>query len=54
MILAGLGIDLKLLSKQFQIVSRLSILPTAVEIICITVIAHFTLDMTWLWGLLLG
>lgn len=54
MLLAGLGIDLKAFVSQLGAVTRLSIIPTVGEVITITLIAKWTLQMTWLWGLLLG
>lgn len=54
MLLAGLNIELTSLLEHLNIVLRLSILPTVAEVLIITLIAKWTLSMTWLWGVLLG
>jgi NhaP-type Na+/H+ or K+/H+ antiporter len=54
MLLAGLGLDLDALRKLFGIIARLTLLPTVAEVGIITVIAYYTLNMPWLWGILLG
>lgn len=54
MLLAGLNIELAALVQHSSVVLRLSILPTVAEVLVITLIAKWTLDMSWMWGILLG
>lgn len=54
MLLAGLGIDVRALSKVYAVILRLTFIPTAVEVIAIAVLAMLVLHMPWLWAILLG
>lgn len=54
MLLAGLGLEVKVFKKLLGMVVRLSIIPTVAETVIVAVLAHFLLQMPWLWGLLLG
>lgn len=54
MLLAGLGLDLQALKKCLGIVIRLTLIPSLVEVSCITVLSVLLLKMPWLWSMLLG
>lgn len=54
MLLAGLGLELDALKKLSGMVARVTLIPTALETISIAVLAHYLMDMPWLWGILLG
>lgn len=54
MLLAGLGINLKVFVSQLGAVGCLTIIPTVGEVTIITLIANWLFEMSWLWGLLLG
>nr|XP_014094552.1 sodium/hydrogen exchanger 9B2 isoform X2 [Bactrocera oleae] len=54
MLLAGLGLDASAFKKLWLMILRLTLVPTIAEVTIITVIARFTLDMPWFWGILLG
>lgn len=54
MLLAGLGLDLEALKKLCGMVTRLTLVPTFVEVVCVAVLSFFLLKMPWLWGILLG
>lgn len=54
MLLAGLGLDASAFKKLWLMILRLTLVPTIAEVAIITVIARFTLDMPWFWGILLG
>lgn len=54
MLLAGLGLDLDALRQLFAMVVRLSVVPTVAEVAAVAVLAHWLLQMPWLWGLLTG
>ncbi|XP_018791331.1 PREDICTED: mitochondrial sodium/hydrogen exchanger 9B2 isoform X2 [Bactrocera latifrons] len=54
MLLAGLGLDANAFKKLWLMILRLTLVPTIAEVTIITLIARFTLDMPWFWGILLG
>lgn len=54
MLLAGLGIDVHALVKLLGVIFRLTVLPTLVEVVVISVMSVFILNMPWLWSILLG
>ncbi|XP_065372260.1 sodium/hydrogen exchanger 9B2 [Calliphora vicina] len=54
MLLAGLGLDANAFKKLWFMILRLTLIPTIAEVAIITVLAHFLLNMSWLWGILLG
>ncbi|XP_050321119.1 sodium/hydrogen exchanger 9B2 isoform X1 [Bactrocera neohumeralis] len=54
MLLAGLGLDASAFKKLWLMILRLTLVPTIAEVTIITLIARFTLDMPWFWGILLG
>ncbi|XP_037819232.1 sodium/hydrogen exchanger 9B2 isoform X1 [Lucilia sericata] len=54
MLLAGFGLDANAFKKLWFMILRLTLIPTIAEVTIITVLAHFLLNMSWLWGILLG
>ncbi|XP_049305618.1 sodium/hydrogen exchanger 9B2 isoform X4 [Bactrocera dorsalis] len=54
MLLAGLGLDASAFKKLWLMILRLTLVPTIAEVTIITLVARFTLDMPWFWGILLG
>lgn len=54
MLLAGLGLDDNAFKKLWLMILRLTLIPTIAEVAIITILAHFLLNMPWLWGILLG
>uniref|UniRef100_W8B8J4 Mitochondrial sodium/hydrogen exchanger 9B2 n=2 Tax=Ceratitis capitata TaxID=7213 RepID=W8B8J4_CERCA len=54
MLLAGLGLDASAFKKLWFMILRLTLVPTIAEVTIIAMIARFTLDMPWFWGILLG
>ncbi|KAM7364323.1 na[+]/H[+] hydrogen antiporter 2 isoform 1-T4 [Cochliomyia hominivorax] len=54
MLLAGLGLDARAFKKLWFMILRLTLIPTIAEVAIITILAHFLLNMSWLWGILLG
>ncbi|XP_046805157.1 sodium/hydrogen exchanger 9B2 isoform X1 [Lucilia cuprina] len=54
MLLAGFGLDANAFKKLWFMILRLTLIPTIAEVAIITVLAHFLLNMSWLWGILLG
>lgn len=54
MLLAGLGLDANAFKKLWFMILRLTLIPTAAEVTIIAILAHFLLNMSWLWGILLG
>ncbi|XP_017476056.1 PREDICTED: mitochondrial sodium/hydrogen exchanger 9B2-like, partial [Rhagoletis zephyria] len=54
MLLAGLGLDANAFKKLWLMILRLTLIPTIAEVTAIAVVARFTLEMPWFWGILLG
>lgn len=54
MLLAGLGIDLQALVKHLNMVMRLTIIPTILEVTITAVIGYYALKMPWSWAILMG
>ncbi|XP_075146265.1 na[+]/H[+] hydrogen antiporter 2 [Haematobia irritans] len=54
MLLAGLGLDANAFKKLWFMIARLTLIPTIAEVSVIAGLAHFLLNMPWLWGILLG
>lgn len=54
MLLAGLGLDYDSLKKLFRFIMQLTLIPTVAEVVAITVLSRYLLDLPWLWGVLLG
>lgn len=51
---AGLGLDANVLSKMYGMILSLAVIPVAIEILSVTVLAKYILEVPWLWGVLLG
>uniref|UniRef100_A0A1Y1MAZ5 Cation/H+ exchanger transmembrane domain-containing protein n=1 Tax=Photinus pyralis TaxID=7054 RepID=A0A1Y1MAZ5_PHOPY len=51
---AGLGLDANALRQMGGMIANLAVVPVAIEVVGITILAHLTLDFPWLWGSLLG
>lgn len=54
MLLAGMGLDLQELKKLLGMVAKLSVFPTVGEVVVITLMGHFLMQLPWLWAALLG
>nr|CAD7602024.1 unnamed protein product [Timema genevievae] len=51
---AGLDLDPQALRKLYATVLKLALVPWLVECAVMAVVAHFLMDLPWLWGFLLG
>nr|CAD7257762.1 unnamed protein product [Timema shepardi] len=51
---AGLDLDPQALRKLYATVLKLALVPWLVECVVMAVVAHFLMDLPWLWGFLLG
>ncbi|OAF69229.1 NHE domain-containing protein 1 [Intoshia linei] len=51
---AGIGLKTKTLKKMSLLVFRLAFIPCIVETITVMLFSHYLLNLTWLWGLILG
>ncbi|XP_059218375.1 sodium/hydrogen exchanger 9B2 [Stomoxys calcitrans] len=54
MLLAGLGLDANAFKKLWFMITRLTLVPTIAEVSVIAALAYLLLNMSWLWGILLG
>ncbi|XP_055381129.1 sodium/hydrogen exchanger 9B2 isoform X2 [Condylostylus longicornis] len=54
MLLAGFGLEFNAFKKVWLIVMQLTFIPTIAEVLIITILAYFLLQMPWIWGVLLG
>lgn len=54
MLLAGCGLDLIALKEHIGIITRLTLIPTIVEVGCITFLAQILLDVPLIWGVVMG
>lgn len=54
MLLAGCGLDLIALKEHIGIITRLTLIPTIVEVGAITFLAQVLLDVPLIWGVVMG
>jgi NhaP-type Na+/H+ or K+/H+ antiporter len=54
MLLAGCGLDLIALKEHLGIITRLTLIPTIIEVGSITFLAKILLDVPVIWGVVMG